>query len=141
MTGQLVLDASVVVKWFLPEQGADAALRLLRRIRQGEFVAAAPELLSVEVGNTLWKRITRGQLAPEDALKILAALRASPLQIHSLSPVLTSALEIAVTTRCTVYDASYIALALQLDGALVTADAKLKAQLQGSAYAARVQLI
>jgi len=48
----LIVDASVAVKWFSAEDGADRAEAL--------FVAepdlAAPELILAEVGNAMWKK-------------------------------------------------------------------------------------
>ena len=48
-----VVDASVVVKWFVPEIHSDAARRLL--VLPHEYVA--PDLLFAETANTIWKKI------------------------------------------------------------------------------------
>ena len=47
-----VVDASVVVKWFVPEIHSDAARRLLTLPHQ----YLAPDLLLAETANTIWKR-------------------------------------------------------------------------------------
>jgi len=53
---QYVLDANVVVKWFIPEVDSDKADRLLADFRSHRLDIIAPDILVVEVGNTLWKR-------------------------------------------------------------------------------------
>ena len=47
-----VVDASVAIKWFVPEIHSDAALRL----RGEAYELIAPDLLILEIGNILWKR-------------------------------------------------------------------------------------
>jgi predicted nucleic acid-binding protein len=47
-----VVDASVAVKWFVPEIYDAQALRLL----SGSHQLVAPDLLYVEAGNILWKK-------------------------------------------------------------------------------------
>ena len=52
-----VVDASVVVKWFVPEVHSDAARRLLTLSHE----YFAPDLLFAETANTIWKKIRRGE--------------------------------------------------------------------------------
>lgn len=54
----VVVDASVVLKWFVPEAGSDAASRLLA----SEDRLEAPDLLFAEIANAIWKKVLRGQL-------------------------------------------------------------------------------
>ena len=53
-----VVDASVVVKWFVPEIHSQAARRLLI-LSHAYF---APDLLFAETANAIWKKIRRGEL-------------------------------------------------------------------------------
>jgi predicted nucleic acid-binding protein len=52
----LVVDASVVIKWFVPEPGSAAARQLLGQ--DHEFYA--PDFLFAETANVLWKKFRRG---------------------------------------------------------------------------------
>ena len=47
-----VIDASVAVKWFIPEIHSQTAVKLLA----GKKTLYAPDLIYAEVGNTLWKK-------------------------------------------------------------------------------------
>ena len=71
-------------------------------------------------------------------MKGSASFRAT---VHSAGALLDAAFEIALTTRRTVYDCLYIALAERLDCVAVTADAKLYNATPGGPYAARVHWV
>lgn len=118
----LVVDANVVIKWFVAENHTDAALRLLR---DDAPVLHVPELLFPEVGNILWKKVRRGDLTADEARTIGRLVAQAPLEVHPSVPLGEAALEIALSTGRTVYDSQYVALAIQMDSRLVTADEKL----------------
>src|SRR5262249_46818336 len=77
------------------------------------------------VGNILWKKVRRGDLREDEARRIGRLVAAAPLTVHPSAPLLEAALEIAMRTGRTVYDSQYVALAMQLDSRLVTADERL----------------
>jgi predicted nucleic acid-binding protein len=114
----VVVDASVAAKWFLPEPDAPVALRLL----DGRHRLAAPDLIRAEIGNLLWKLHARGTLTAQEAADMIEHFLSMPLEIHDSAYLLAPALEIAIATRRTVYDSLYLALAMDLDGTVVTAD-------------------
>ena len=55
---KLVVDASVVIKWFVPEPFSLEARRILDDYRAGSLDLVAPDLLNAEVGNIVWKKQT-----------------------------------------------------------------------------------
>lgn len=114
----VVVDASVAVKWFLPEPDAPAAVRLL----DGRRRLVAPDLIRAEVGKIFWKLCARNLLAADEAAEMLDHFLSMPLEIHDSAFLLPAALEIAVATRRTVYDSLYLALAVELGATVVTAD-------------------
>jgi predicted nucleic acid-binding protein len=64
-----VVDCSVALKWFLPEESSDKALAVLSRVRSGEILLSAPEVLQPEFAHALRKfvvgqRIDRGEATP-----------------------------------------------------------------------------
>ncbi len=129
-----VVDSSVVVKWFVPEVYEAEALR----VRDGGTPMHAPNFLDVEVGNILWKKILRGELARAAADDILAQLPRQAITRHDSAGLLNEAFEIACRTKRTVYDCLYLALAVQLGGQMVTADDKLVNALAGTPCAAHI---
>lgn len=116
-----VVDASVGIKWFVPEVHSDAAQLLL----MADHALFVPDLFFPEVGNILWKRVRRGEDTPTDAKATLADFNALPLQIINSQPLMQSALELAIQYDRTVYDSLYLALALSNQCQMVTADLKL----------------
>jgi predicted nucleic acid-binding protein len=126
-----VVDASVVIKWFVEETDADHARKLLG----DRYELLAPDLLGLESGNILWKKVRRGELTHAEARLICAALGKHPILISPSGLVLEPALEIALDTGRTVYDGCYLALAMLTACPLVTADRRLFNSLQGSRYA------
>ena len=123
---RLVVDASVAVKWVLPETHSDAALAIL----DGGHDLVAPDLLYPEAGNVLWKRVRRGELGAEEAAAALQTVAAAPVEIRPSLPLVSLALEIALQTDRTVYDGLCLALAVTEECYLVTADSRLFNSLQ-----------
>lgn len=117
----LVVDASVALKWVVPESLSEHADRLLA----GEHDLAAPELLGVEAANALWKKVQRSELTARDAREALDLLLHGGLTWHATRGLLPRALALAHLSGHPVYDCVYLALAEQLGAPLVTADALL----------------
>jgi len=132
-----VVDANVVAKWFVPEPLSDEAVRLL----DDEHELASPDLLWPEVGNVVWKKSRAGQITPQEASRIVAALDTCPLTAFPSRLVLGGALEIAFGTGRSVYDSVYLALAVALECPLATADERLANALLGSPLARYVAWI
>ena len=65
-----VVDASVVIKWFVPEVHTDAAQRLLGLSHE----YFAPDLLFAETANTVWKKIKRGELSAQRGQQLVEAV-------------------------------------------------------------------
>jgi len=118
---RLVVDASVAVKWFLPEPHSEEALRLL----DGGRELLVPDLLWAEVGNVLWKRWRQGELPEEAAAGILQDLRKLPLSVHASEEIAGIAWSFATRLGRSFYDSLYLALAANQSCSMVTADRRL----------------
>jgi predicted nucleic acid-binding protein len=114
----LVVDASVALKWVLPEDDSDLAERMLEL----EGWLHAPAFIFMEMANALWHQMRSGKLSAAQAAGCMADLRRAPLVIWDGEEPLPSTLEWARILDHAVYDCAYLALALHLDGAYVTAD-------------------
>jgi len=115
---RVVVDASVALKWFVPEVHSVVARRLLREGAE----LLAPDLIWAEVGNALWRKWRGGELAAEAVQGILADFRRMPLHIRSGESLYDAAWPVARILGRTFYDSLYLALALDADCPLVTAD-------------------
>jgi len=127
-----VVDASVGVKWFVPEVHSAEA----RQWRNGPDKLHAPAFFfDLEIANILWKKVRRAEITRADADMILGQVPALPLTRHPEPPLLTSAFDLADRTQRTVYDCLYLALAVHLSGRMVTADLRLYNSLTGTPWA------
>jgi predicted nucleic acid-binding protein len=121
-----VVDASVAVKWVVPEPLSDRADRLL----DGAHDLIAPDLLPIEAASALWKKVIRDELTLAQAREALLLLLDSGVGWHSSAPLLPVALDLAAALRHPVYDCLYAALAQRERAVLVTADASLRSALR-----------
>jgi predicted nucleic acid-binding protein len=123
-----VLDASVAVKWSIPsanETLTAQSVQLLQRYVNGEINFIVPDIFWAEVGNVLWKGV-RQRRWPQ----VLADAAAEEikdrnfLSVSSLA-LLPEALRIAFLHDRRVYDCLYVALAVQFNVEMITADERL----------------
>ncbi len=124
----LVLDASVAAKWFLPsvdEPLAEEAQALLRRYANGDIEFAVPDLFWAEIGSILWKSVRTGRLSSKAATEALTTMLQCGFPTVPSRELAEDALAIALSTGRTVYDAMYLALAVQRDTSMITADERL----------------
>ncbi|HEV3484087.1 MAG TPA: type II toxin-antitoxin system VapC family toxin, partial [Vicinamibacterales bacterium] len=133
---QLVVDASVAIKWFVPEVHSPAAVRLL----DPDTVLFAPDSIGPEIANALWKKVRRGEITADEASEILSAFARAGVEIFPSHVLVASAFELAVSLGRTVYDGLYLALAIAQDCPLVTADRKFHAAVSASPFAQHIEL-
>lgn len=114
----LVVDASVAVKWFAEEEDAERASLLA----SGAEEIHCPHLLVSEVGSALWRKVLRGELEFGMASARLASLARMPIMWHADEMLGADCLRLALAHDRTVYDCMYLALAYRLNARLVTAD-------------------
>jgi predicted nucleic acid-binding protein len=128
---RFVVDASVAIKWFVPEVHHQAARRLLRE----GFELLSPDLVRPEVGNVLWKKWRRGELSAGEAVAVLRDLRRFPLRIRTSESLMEGAWAVAERFGRSFYDGLYVALAVETESSLVTADSRLYNALRDEALA------
>jgi predicted nucleic acid-binding protein len=117
----LVVDASVAVKWVLPEAASERAAA----IRQGSGDLIAPSLVYAEIGSAIWSAVLRGDVAATEARRVLSAAVTHYRRITPLAELAESALLLAMHLRHPIYDCFYLALAERERCPLITADARL----------------
>lgn len=117
----LIVDASVAVKWLMPEPHSAASLRLLDR----NIVLAAPDIILAEVGNVLWKKWRRAEIESASVPEMIADFRKIPLRLWKTELLVFDAWNIAQSYVRSYYDSLYICIAQRVASQMVTADLKL----------------
>ena len=134
---RFVVDASVAVKWFVPEIHSAPAARLL----DPDVVLLAPDLITAEFGNTVWKKVRRAEITRDEAGEIVRAFGELPLDIHRSAVLLPAAFQLAVEFDRSIYDSLYLSLAVAQKCILVTADAKFHSVVSATPVAAHIRWI
>jgi len=118
--GQVVLDSSVVVKWFSKEAKSDKAVRLMDSHVEGSVELLVSELLFCEITNAL-------RYKPDFNVEKLKNATGQLFNLHmNVMPLteklLARAVEIAYDGDVTLYDALPVALAEHRKTVCITAD-------------------
>ena len=138
--GTVVIDASVVLKLLLPEEGSEAVRSLWGRWVSQAVEVVAPFLLAYEVPSVLRNKVFRGELPPEAGEAASAAFRTQEISLLHPDGMDERTWELAKQGNLpTCYDAAYLALAELMEAELWTADRRFATALRKKAR--RVRLI
>jgi predicted nucleic acid-binding protein len=121
----LVVDASVVVKWFVPEPYSTEARLILDDYQTGVLSLLAPDLINAEFGNIVWKKHLFQGLDSKDAQIVIDEFRKLKFMLTPTVALLEKAYHLAVTYRRSVYDMLYLALSIEENCKFVTADERM----------------
>jgi predicted nucleic acid-binding protein len=114
----LVVDASAVLKWFLPEPESLLAAQLVGR----GTPLIAPGYLLVEVAHVLLKKERRREASAGLANDAIGWLRASDIRFLPDETLISTAVPLAAEHRHGVFDCLYLAAAFPGPKALATFD-------------------
>jgi predicted nucleic acid-binding protein len=121
VTTPIVVDASVVAKWYLPERDHESARALRDAYLEGRCRLLAPALLPFEVVNALAFSGHYDGEGLEEAAETLPEYGIQLVPFGAIGPVARVARDADVT----VYDAAYVALASSRASVVYTADERL----------------
>lgn len=130
MTKPLVVDASAAASWLLASQSTEASQRLLMALDAYELLA--PDIFRWEIGNLLVRQARRDK--GFDLAEAFARLDEYEIQVAP-SPGgedLRRLARMAELQRLSLFDASYLWLALSADAALASRDTDLLAATQAA---------
>ena len=113
-----VLNCSVALKWALPEADSPRAASL----RDAGHDLHAPDIFPVEIGNALSKLSRQRRISEAIAIAAFTEILSTGIVLHSSADLLPRAFELSLDTRCSLYDALYVALAELEQCQVVTAD-------------------
>ena len=120
---EIVIDASVVVKWYIEENDSDKALLLRDRFIGGIVELYVPPLLYFEVLNALKYSQLFKTNELEDASDSLENYGFKVITIKN--EIRKEMIQIATKYDLSIYDASYLGLSIGLDMLYCTADEKI----------------
>lgn len=135
-----MIDASMMLKLLLPEEGSEAVHDLWREWIERDAEITAPSLLAYEVVSVLRNKVFRRELAPEAGDAAIAAFVSQ--EVSLLHPHGIEETTWALAHRwnlATAYDAAYLALAEVTGCELWTADRRFAVSLRRKAT--RIRLV
>lgn len=123
MSGNVVVDASLIFKWLIDEEYSDLAHDALAYWFHNQIIRAAPYFMPVEVTNILHQRVKRSDIDITQAARLIEQLLNADIQLHHSPDIHRRALELASQLgQGAAYDSHYLALAEGLDCEMWTAD-------------------
>jgi predicted nucleic acid-binding protein len=123
---RVVLDASVILKWYLPdEEQGEEALDLLKRYISDDLEIIAPSLLEYEVINGLMVARKRTRLSDDAILSAIEGLGNLGIRFLGFSGQYARLIYFCNTYRRSAYDASYLSVAESEKIPFITADEAL----------------
>jgi len=123
---RIVVDASVVLKWYLSdEKYSQVALEILDKYVSYEVEILAPSLLEYEVLNGLLIARKRGRIQNEIVATAVEGFLSLEIERKNISFFYPDVLFFSESYDLSAYDASYLALAKEESVLLVTADKNL----------------
>ncbi len=126
----LVVDCSVALGWYLPDERSDAADSILEKVIAGGGVV--PFVFRLEFANSMTMATRRNRIPPgarETAFSALAGLQLVT-DTRGADSVWSHFTSLADRHRLTLYDAAYLELCLRLDQPLATFDKALVSAAQ-----------
>jgi len=123
----IVLDASLTLAWCHRDEATEAIDAIMNGLTEGR--AIVPHIWSLEIANSLEMAVRRKRIGVPHREEALSTLRRLPIDIQSVQREQDwgSVLGLAHRHQLTVYDASYLQLAMERAIPLATLDEQLAA--------------
>ena len=120
-----VLDCSVTLAWLFEDESTPYTDRALEKLKESK--AIVPAIWSLEVSNVILLSQRKGRITSSKAASFIDALESLPILVDDTSSrrALHSVFTLAETYHLTIYDASYLELALRENIPLLSLDKDL----------------
>ncbi|MDO8515004.1 MAG: type II toxin-antitoxin system VapC family toxin [bacterium] len=119
---KIILDTSVIIKWFVKEENSDKADGWLVKIKNSSVLLVSPAVLFLELSNAL---ILGNKYEKQDAKRAVAAVyKLSPEIIYPDQNLIEDIIELMAKDKIAAYDALFIVLSQKFNIPLLTADLK-----------------
>ena len=119
----MIVDASVILRAFFPDEDQARAQALIRDHVSGRVRLVAPTLILYEVTNAVVQAVRRGRITDEDGEAILLAFDGLGIQMEPVT--WQQMLPLARQFDRSVYDAAYLALGKMRGELVITGDLRL----------------
>jgi predicted nucleic acid-binding protein len=113
----MIIDASVALKWVFLQPDSPAASALLSRTD-----LSAPSNALLECAHALTRAVRGRQMTPEQARLGFASIASAIGHVVGFETLLERALELSLSLNAVVHDCLYLALAIDEDEVVITAD-------------------
>lgn len=128
---RVVLDASVILKWYLPDEDqGEAALELLKRYVSDNLEIIAPFLLEYELMNGLLVARKRARIPEDRIISAIEGFTNLQIRLSGLSGQYSRIVYFFHSYNLSAYDASYLSLAESEKIPFITADEALYKAVQ-----------
>jgi predicted nucleic acid-binding protein len=125
MTREVCVDASLIVKWEIPEEYDDLADAFAQECNSIGITYIAPDFVFAEASSGIRRQVFRGLIPVMHGLRAVAALSRIPIKRYTCHDLYLDAWRLAQTNdRSSLYDCYYLALAEQRGCDFWTADDK-----------------
>ena len=124
----LILDNSIIVKWYLQfqkEEHLDIALKLKHLYDTGQINLHSPAILNYEIGNVFSTAVRLKKLDVNVAKESLSLFNDYGIIFYDLKEIYLDILNISIKYNLSFYAASYVTLSQFLKYDFITADKRL----------------
>lgn len=121
----LVIDSSMALAWYFQNERTSKRMAVLSRVTQRG--AIAPVIWPLEIANSLRTAMRRQRITTDFRNEALEAIRMLPVQLDDETNEQMWSIAVGISDRLglTVYDATYVELALRLGLPLATLDLEI----------------
>jgi predicted nucleic acid-binding protein len=122
----VVLDASLALAAVLPDESSISVESLLREAAEGRVEILSAPQWKLEIANGIHQAFRRKRITARDRLEFHDALMRFPIRLIDRDPDAAALFAVADTDGLSIYDAAYLAIALEEGALLATEDAAMK---------------
>lgn len=130
-----VLDASIAAKWIFLEKDSDKTEELL----ENHFGFIVPDLFYIEMDSIIRKKVRRQELEASDAHRKRNQVQRIAADVIHHQTIAKQTFDISISLPVTMYDALYLALAVERKTKMWTADDRLVRGLSNTIFSEYIE--
>src|SRR3989344_8447327 len=123
-TKTAVIDASFMLSYLMPDERVHETENIIRQFEKQQLLLFSTPVFPMEVLNAVRMAVVRKRINHENSKKIAELFL--KIDIELLSVDYQEAYSLALSNELTLYDASYLEVALRRKSALLTLDSRLE---------------